>query len=242
MGASWQEPQSAPIAVPPWYEGLRVTRAELRSALRLALGLAVAGLPIGLLWLALAPRRQYEVVDGGFRAVEPQSEALIGADGWLLILTGALGVVVAGLAWRFVRVRGVGVVLGLAIGMLLAAVVAWQTGELLGTGPSEEQTAQLGSIVAPAVQLRAIPVLVIGAFLATLTYVVVACFAANDELHRRQLAAVSSGSTAPPTAPTGRGPHEDWPVSSVPAGANVTAPPTGLRSDPRPGALGDPRP
>lgn len=215
---------------------------ELRSALRLVLGLTAAGIPIGLLWLALAPRRQYEVVEGGFRAVEPQSEALIGADGWLLILTGALGVVVAGLAWRYIRVRGVGIVVGLAIGMVLAAIVAWLTGELLATGPSEAQTARLGTIVAPALQLRAIPVLVIGAFLATLTYVVVACFAANDELHRSRLAAVSSGSTGRPVGPTAPGPHGDWPVSSVPAGADVIVPPTALRSDPRPGALGDPRP
>lgn len=219
---------------------MRVAHAELRSALRLVLGLAVAGIPIGLLWLALAPRRQYEVVEGGFRAVEPQSEALIGADGWLLILTGALGVVVAGLAWRFIRVRGVGIVVGLAIGMVLAAAIAWQTGELLGTGPSQAQTARLGAIVAPALQLRAIPVLVIGAFLATLTYLVLACFAVSDQLHRSRLAAVSSSSTGPPTAPTAPAPHGDWPVSSVPAGADVTAPPTGLQSDPRPGALGDP--
>ncbi len=240
--APGQSHQPAPVAVRPWYAGLRVTNTEVRSAFRLVLGLAVAGVPIGLLWLVLAPRRQYEVVDGGFRALEPQSEALIGADGWMLILTGALGVVAAGLVWRFVPVRGVGIVVGLAIGMVLAAVVAWQTGELLATGPSQAQTDRLGAIVSPAVQLRAIPVLVMGAFLATLTYVVVVCFAANDQLHRSPAAALSSGSTGPPTAPTGPAPHVVWPGPSVLDGADATQRPTAPQSGLRPGVPGDPRP
>lgn len=188
--------------------------------------LAASGVPAGLLWLMLAPRREYEVVEGGFRAVEPQSEALVGADGWLLIVTGLLGVLAAGLVWRFAQVRGVGIVLGLATGMVAAAAVAWQTGELLGTGPSEAQTTQIGSIVSPALALRAIPVLVIGAFLATLCYLVVVCFAARDDLRRGRSAMFSSGSTEPPTAPVGPAPRADWPAPSVPGAEDVTVPPT----------------
>lgn len=238
----WENYLAEPVPVPPWNAGLRIADGEVRTALRLVLGLAVAGIPVGLFWLALAPRREYEVVDGGFRAVEPQSEALIGADGWLLIITGMLGVLAAGLVWRFVRVRGVGIVLGLALGMVVAAVVAWQIGEWLGTGPSEAQLTQLGQIVIPALQLRAIPVLVIGAFLATLTYLVVVCFAASDDLQRSRLAGFSSGSTEPPTAPRGPEPHADWPAPSIHGAADVTVPPTAPPSGLRPAAPVDPRP
>jgi len=229
-----------PIAIAPWYGGLRVDRSELGTVVRLVLCLSAAGVPAGLLWLVLAPRRAYEVVDGGFRALEPQSEALIGADGWLTIVLGLLGVLAAGLVWRFERVRGVGIVLGLAAGMVAAAVVAWQVGEWLGTGASEVQRAQLGAIVVPPLQLRAFPVLVIGAFLATLSYLIVVCFIRRDDLQPHS-PLLSSGWTEPPTAPAGPGPRAEPQARSVPGAGGATAPPTVPPSGPRPGVPADPR-
>lgn len=211
-------------------------------ALRLVLALAATGVPLGLLWLILAPRREYEVVDGGFRAVEPQSEAVIGADAWLTILAGVLGVVVAGLVWRFLRARGVSIVVGLAAGMVLASVVAWQIGEWLGSGPSEAQTSQIGMIVAPALQLRAIPVLVIGAFLATLTYLIVVCFAPRDDLERTHTDSVSSGWMERPAARGGPEPLVARPGLSAPDAADAKALQAEQLSGSRPGVPDDPRP
>lgn len=233
--------QAAPVAMPPWYAGLRIASDEVRTVLWLVLVLAAAGIPVGLLWLSLAPRREYEVVEGGFRAVEPQSEALIGADTWLLILTGLLGVLAAVLVWWLLRVRGVGIVLGLATGMVVAAMVAWQTGELLETGPSEAQTAQIGTIVTPALQLGAIPVLVIGAFLSALSYMIQVCFAASDDLRRSGPAHFNSYSTEQPTAPTELGPRAGSPAPSAHGAANLTVPPIVPTSGPRPAAPDDPR-
>jgi len=240
--APWQGHHCAPVPVRPWYAGLRVADGEVRTALRLVLSLAVAGIPVGLLWLVLAPRREYEVVAGGYLALEPQSEALIGADSWLLILTTLLGVLAAVLAWWIVRARGVAIVLGLATGMVVAAVVAWQIGELLGTGPTEAQTAQIGTIVTLGLGLRAVPVLVIGAFISTLTYLVVVSFAPSDDLQRTRSAPFSSSSTERPTAPTEPGPRADWKAPSAPGAADGTGPSTGTRSGLPPGVPGDPRP
>ena len=233
-----------PVAVPfrPWLAGLRAARSEVRTALRLVLVLGASGLPLGLLWLVLAPRREYEVVEGGFQAIEPQSEALIGADAWLTILTAVLGVLGAGLVWRIVGARGVSIVVGLAAGMMLASVVAWQIGEWLGSGPTEAQTSQLGTIVAPALQLRAIPVLVIGAFLATLTYLIVVCFAPSDDLQRSPTLPVNSGWMEPPTAPGGPVQLAARQGPSAPYATDATALQAGQPSGLRPGVPGDPRP
>ncbi len=238
---SWPDQTPAAVTVAPWYAGLRITAHEVRTGLRLVLGLAAGGIPVGVLWLALAPRREFEVVDGGFRAVEPQSEALVGADGALLILTGLLGVLAAGLVWRFGRIRGVSIVLGLAMGMLAAAITAWQTGEWLGSGSSAAQVAEIGAIVTPALQLRAVPVLVSGAFIATLGYLVVVSFAPNDELTRRRPVPLSSDSRERSTETAEPEPRADVPVASALDGADVTASPTSLPSDLRPEVPGDPR-
>ncbi len=246
--ALWPSDQPAPVPVRSWIAELGTARADLRTALRLVLALAAAGVPLGLLWLVLAPRREYEVVDGGFQAIEPQSEAMVGADAWLTILIALLGVSVSGLVWRFVRARGVSVVVGLAAGMVLAAVVAWQIGEWLGSGPGEAQTSQLGAIVAPGLQLRAIPVLVIGAFVATLTYLIAVSFASRDDLQRRRTeplshtALFSSDWREPPTAPAGPGPLAARRGPSAPDAADATGRPAEQPSGPRPGGPGDLRP
>lgn len=230
----------APVQTRSWFAGLGADRAQVRTALRLVLGLAVTGVPIGLVWLVLAPRREYEVVEGGFLALEPQSEAVIGADAWLTILTAVLGMAAAGLVWRFARARGVGIVVGLAAGMVLASVVAWQVGEAIGGGPSQAQTSRIGAIVVPALHLRAIPVLVIGAFVATLTYLILVCFASRDDLQRNETGSFSSGWREPPAAPAGPGPLVALPGLSTPGVADATERPGEQPSRPRPAAPGDP--
>lgn len=237
-------PPAQPGSVPgsAWYRGLRVTPQEVRTALRLVLVLTGAGVPAGLLWLALAPRREFQVVEGGFQALEPQSEALIGADGWLMLVTGLFGVLAALLVWRFPRERGVGVLLGLAIGMVALSVVAWQMGEVIGTGASEAEQAQLGAIVSPPLQLRAIPALVMGPFLATLIYLVMVSFVRRDDLLRSAPSLISSGSTEPLTGPGAQARPATLTGLSAPAATGVTEPPAAPSSGPPPTAPGDPRP
>lgn len=237
---TWQPAWPAPVPAGSWFDGLRVGRTQARTALQLVLVLGAAGIPVGLAWLLLAPRREYEVVEGGLQALEPQSEAVIGADAWLTILTAVLGITAAGLVWRFARARGVGIVLGLTAGMLLASVVAWQVGEWSGSGSSPAQTSKIGAVVTASLQLRAVPVLVIGAFVATLTYLIVVTFARRDDLERRQINSISSDWKEPPTEAGGPGPLAERSGQSTPGATDATAPQAGLPSRPRPAAPGDP--
>ncbi len=233
--------QTEPARPIAWYDGLTVTPGERRTAGRLVLLLGLVGIPAGLVWLAVAPRRDYEVVEGGFQALEPNSEALIGADGWLLLITGVLGIVVAVLVWRIPRDRGVGVLLGMALGMLVLSIVAWQVGEAIGAGSSAAEQAQLGAIVTPPLQLRAIPALIFGPFLATLTYLVMVSFVRRDDLRRTPTNAVSSGWPELPAEPAAPGPPAARTEPSAPGGAGVTPWPAAQSSDPLPTGPGDPR-
>lgn len=172
------------VAVPPWYAALRPAAGELAMVVRLGGLLMLTGLPLGVLWWLLAPRRQYDVgVEGAFATV-PESEAAVGSDGWFLLLTGVVAVLAALVSWRFLRHRGPLVTVGLAAGMLLCGLVAWFVGSLLAPGPSAAELAAVGNSVFGPLGLRARGVLVAGPFLAVAGYLLGACFTARDDLGR----------------------------------------------------------
>jgi hypothetical protein len=107
-------------------------RAEIGRGALIALIVAVLGVVLGLLWLWLAPRIPM-VSDG--QAVylkDTEGEEAIGADGMFALIAAVLGAVTAVLAfWRYRR-GGVSVVLGLAVGGLVASVIGWRIGVWLG--------------------------------------------------------------------------------------------------------------
>ncbi len=106
-------------------------RAEAVTGLVCALGVALAGLPVGLLWAALSPRADVvPVPGGGVDFADSETKAFIAADGALFLLSVVAGVLAALVVWRLVRRREVGAVLGLVVGAGLAAYVAVRTGEL----------------------------------------------------------------------------------------------------------------
>lgn len=105
---------------------------------------AVGGLLLGVLWVWLAPR--VELISDG-RAIylkDSESEAPIAADGWFTLLGGGLGAVSGALVfWRF-RKGGIGIVIGLAVGGLLAALIGMWLGMALG--PSDDVVARAKEI------------------------------------------------------------------------------------------------
>lgn len=186
-------PPSGPV--PSWTDGLRPVAGEVASVVRLGGLLLLTGFPLGFLWWFVAPRRQYDVgVEGAF-AIEPESEAAVGSDGWFMLLTGVLSLVAALTAWRFLRHRGPLVAVGLAGGMLLCGLLTWFVGSLLGPGPSAAELAMVGNTVLGPLELRAQAVLVVGPFLAVAGYLLGACFTARDDLGR---------AASPPPASVGR--------------------------------------
>ena len=218
----------APAVRRVWWEsgarrpGAAEIRADLPVALRLAGALALTGVPAGLLWWWLAPRAQYDVVENGAVAVGHPSPELLAADDavYTLVLAG-LGVLAGGGAWVLRRRRGVAVLVALAVGTTLAAVVAWQLGELLGPGPTQADLADTGSRVTTSLTLGSLPALAVAPFLAVLVYVVGALLAPSEDLDRPEEAPLprpdAAGLGAAPPASAVR-PLVDVPPAERPRG------------------------
>jgi len=171
---------------------LAEVRRDLRGAVRWALVLAVAGIPAGLLWVWIAPRARFEVVDGGAVPVgNPSAELLVADDSVLVLVLAGLGLLAGGIAWAMRRRRGVATLVATAVGTALAAVLAWQLGELLAPGPTAAHLGDVGTRVTTGLDLSSLPALAVAPFTALLVYVVAALFADSDDLGRRDSA--SSG-------------------------------------------------
>jgi hypothetical protein len=160
-------------------------RADLRGATAWGCLLALCGLPAGLLWVWLAPRARFEVVEGGAVPVgRPSAELLVADDAVLVLVLGGLGLLAGGLAYAMRRRRGVAVLLATAVGTAVAGLLAWQLGELLAPGPTAAQLADVGARVTTGLQLSSLPALAVAPFVALLVYVVAALFSSRDDLGR----------------------------------------------------------
>ncbi len=204
-----------------WAQALRSRPGEVRAAARLTLALLLTGIPIGVIWWLIAPRRAYRVAADGAFAVVGESEAAVGTDGWLMVLTAVAGLLAGSLVWWRATHRGPGLPVALAVGMALSGTVASIVGGLLGHGPSAAQLAEIGNTVYGPLVLRAQAVLVVGPFLAVSAYLLAVCFTGNDDLSRGpgsrrrggQDPAVREPEPGPPAAALG--PVPDRPGSEV---------------------------
>ncbi|MBM9505541.1 hypothetical protein [Actinacidiphila acididurans] len=107
-------------------------RGELLRGVLVALLVAICGLILGLFWLWLSPRIPM-VSDG--QAVylkDTEGEEAIGGDGTFVLIAVVLGVLTAAAVFLRRRTGGIGVVLGLAVGGVLASLVGWRLGVALG--------------------------------------------------------------------------------------------------------------
>ncbi|MGY1856332.1 DUF2567 domain-containing protein [Modestobacter sp. SYSU DS0290] len=184
--------------------GLRDSRADLPGALVAAGVLTVAGLLVGGLWLWLAPRAEFRVTDTDVVPVgqAPSNELFMADDGVLVLLLAGLGLVAGVAGWLWRRRRGVVLLAGLAIGTLAAGVVAWQLGEWLAPGPTEEELGRVGGTVTTGLELGATAALAAGPFLAVLVYLVATALTARDDLGRDEPAV----QPVAPLPPEGRPP------------------------------------
>ncbi|WP_347060340.1 hypothetical protein ABC795_07460 [Blastococcus sp. HT6-30] len=198
-------PSFRPVpGVPPhaYWRGWPEVRQDLRAGRPLLLGLLLAGVPAGLLWWALAPRAEFRVTETGPVAVgTPSGELRIGGDAVLVLVLAGLGLLAGAVAWRLRRGRGVGMLVVLAVGTSLAALVAWQTGELLQPAPSEAQLAEVGARVTTGLVLGSSPGLAAAPFAALLVYLGCALVAADDGLGRHG----RDDAVGPPPPPPGTG-------------------------------------
>ncbi|MFM9367347.1 hypothetical protein [Streptomyces sp. Da 82-17] len=130
---SWAAPPSYAVAPAPGDDGPGLP-AELIQAAVVAVVLTVSGALLGLLWEKLAPRVPLVADEKAVFLKEIEGEQAIGADGTFILLALGFGLVsgIAVFLWR--RRGGIPLVVGLALGGLLASVVAWRLGLLFGPG------------------------------------------------------------------------------------------------------------
>jgi hypothetical protein len=173
-------PQSWPPARRPWSAWSEI-RTDLRAALALCAALGVAGVPAGLLWWWLAPRADFRITaDGPVPIGTPSGELLFADDAVLALILAGFGLLAGALVWRLRRRRGVAVLLALALGTALAAVVAWRLGELLGPGPTEAELSDVGGVVTTALHLGSPQALAVGSFAALLVYLAPVASSGDD--------------------------------------------------------------
>lgn len=89
--------------------------------------------PVGLLWAALAPRVRVVAAGDTLSFADVYGDDRIAGDGYFLLAVLLSGIVGGVLAWLLGRRHGPAVVVGLAVGGLLAAAVAQQVGSLVGS-------------------------------------------------------------------------------------------------------------
>lgn len=139
----------------------------------LAVGI-VLGVAMGVAWLALAPDLRFTAVKGG--GVIPTgstSDDWFSADGWFAVLGVVVGALLAGVAWWRQRHHPLTALVGVVLGGLAAAFVAWWLGGLLGPpDPGPLTDYDPGEQVIAALGLRATGVLlfpsIVGVFLVLL--------------------------------------------------------------------------
>ncbi|MFE7565778.1 DUF2567 domain-containing protein [Streptomyces sp. NPDC057539] len=129
----WQTPQAGGSP----YSGAEAEKGpdmatELRQSVVVMVAVALSGLALGLLWLWLSPRIPLISDETAVFLKDTEGEEAIAVDGTFLLLALAFGVVSALLVFLFRRRGGIALVVGLALGGLLGAVLAWRIGVWFG--------------------------------------------------------------------------------------------------------------
>ena len=179
------DPERGAIPAAARWDGRQELHADLRASVLLAAVLTACGLPVGLLWWALAPRADFRVTaDGPVPVGNPSMELSVADDSVLVLLLVGLGLLAGAAAWRPRRLRGVTVLVALAAGASLAALVAWGLGELMGPGPTEADLDRVGAVVTTPLRLSALPALAAAPFSALLAYLLGVAATRADDLGR----------------------------------------------------------
>jgi hypothetical protein len=148
------------VAYPaPHTQPERVARPRFRSvyvAPLVAVAVAALGPVVGWLWAEVAPRVAVVKTDHGFVYADGAPEEAVAADGWFAILGLVVGMAFAVLAWALLRRhRGMAVMIGLALGSLAGAVLAWWVGHMIGLAQFEGvRAAAIGTRLDAPVHLR----------------------------------------------------------------------------------------
>ncbi|MFD4409970.1 AAA family ATPase [Streptomyces sp. NPDC058476] len=127
----------APAAHPAAYEASYGQdgpgmKTEVREAAVTTAAVAVAGVLFGVLWWWLAPHVPLIADDSAVYLKDTEGEQAIGVDGTFTLLALGFGALSAAVVFLVRRRGGVPLVAALALGGLLASLLAWRIGVWLG--------------------------------------------------------------------------------------------------------------
>lgn len=153
-------------------------RARWRALAHL-IACAAAGVLAGVAWAALSPRAHYRIGED-LRAMlsEREHAEIIGGDAAFAIIVGVFGIGIGILTWIWFHRRGWLVVALGVVGPLMLAVVAWQTGELIGGSglPERLAVAMPGDLVRMDLELHSRSALAAASFGAITPIMLLAAF------------------------------------------------------------------
>ena len=134
----------------PGREGLKA------AASGVVVGLLLGPL-VGVLWLWVAPAPTAINTEGLIFLKDQNTSEFIAADGWFLIVGFAVGVVTGVLSFLLFRRKPIAAVVGMTLGAVGGAWIAWKVGVALGPEPLEETASSVpeGGLVSAPISLRA---------------------------------------------------------------------------------------
>ena len=142
--------RAAPVGADPAVAVRRATGAAL-----VVLGsLIAAGILVGAVWSLVAPTVPCTFVTGGCAYDPFEGGRFFVAEGLFSVLAATCGVLAALVARRWIHELGWPVVVALAVGGLLASVVAWRVGVWLGPDDPNAGPNALGELAALPLRLR----------------------------------------------------------------------------------------
>ncbi len=114
----------APAGRPPVSAVARTLLHRSRIPALVATSLLFLGAPMGILWAKVSPRIAVSFSAQGPALDHPESSEFFATDASFMIVLVVAGLLTGAAVWRFTRRRGAGVPVGIAVGGLLAGIVA----------------------------------------------------------------------------------------------------------------------
>jgi hypothetical protein len=147
-------------------------RSELRTGLFVLAASLLAAVPVGILWFVLAPVPRLVTRSDGVFLSGGDAEVAVAADGWFAVCSATAGLVVVLVVFARMRRARLGPLLGLVIGGLAGAILAWRLGVLLGPAGIRESVKGLapGSLFNGPLKLSARGVLFAWPLASTVAY------------------------------------------------------------------------
>jgi hypothetical protein len=185
-------PESTDVAAPsPTYRGVTAWVALL-------LGLAlVVGALAALFWSGVVDLPSYSIQNNGHAVISESDLAqVVAADVWYAITGVLVGAGLGLVAWRWFRSLGWPVALLAIAAAIVAGVVCWQLGELIGPRDFSARlaAAEPGDLVPVSLQLHSVSALAIWAFAAVTPVLLISSLGKDeDDPPRRQRTGVPAG-------------------------------------------------